>query len=62
MSTEELKEEIKKVIEQVPETELEDILDYLKDIISAPIDTVRTSRNLKQIIQEDKKLLEKLAQ
>lgn len=62
MSTKELKTEIHKVIDTVPDDLLNDILDYLKAIQSKSVDTVKLSHELRQIINEDKELLEKLAQ
>jgi hypothetical protein len=62
MSTNELKTEIQKVIDKVPDALLNDILEYLKSIQNKSADTVRLSHNLGQIINEDKELLEKLAQ
>jgi len=62
MSTKELKTEIHKVIDTVPDDLLNDILDYLKTIQSKSADTVTLSHELSLIIKEDKELLEKLAQ
>lgn len=62
MSTNELKAEIQKVIDKVPDALLNDILEYLKSIQNKSADTVRLSQNLRQILNEDKELLEKLAQ
>ena len=61
MSTKEVKTEIQKVLDKVPDSLLQDILDYLKTIQSKSSDTVQLSKNLKQIISEDKALLERLA-
>jgi len=62
MSTKELKTEIHKVIDTVPDDLLNDILDYLKTIQSKSADTVTLFHELSLIIKEDKELLEKLAQ
>jgi hypothetical protein len=62
MTTKEVKTEIQKVLDKVPDNLLQDILDYLKTIQSKSSDTVQLSMNLKQIISEDKALLERLAQ
>jgi hypothetical protein len=62
MTTKEVKTEIQKVLDKVPDNLLQDILDYLKTIQSKSSDTVQLSKNLKQIISEDKALLERLAQ
>lgn len=62
MTTKEVKTEIQKVLDRVPDNLLQDILDYLKAIQSKSPDTVKLSKNLKKIISEDKALLERLAQ
>jgi len=62
MTTKEVKSEIQKVLDKVPDNLLQDILDYLKTIQSKSSDTVQLSKNLSQIITEDKALLERLAQ
>ena len=62
MSRDELKEEIAKVLETVPEEILEDVLDYLKLLITNPKEKLSMTIKLRQIITEDKELLQKLAQ
>ncbi len=62
MTTKEVKSEIQKVLDKVPETLLQDILDYLKTIQSKSSGTVQLSKNLSHGISEDKALLERLAQ
>jgi hypothetical protein len=62
MSRDELKEEIVKVLETVPEEILEDVLDYLKILITNPKEKLSMTTKLRQIINEDGKLLQKLAQ
>jgi len=61
MSRDELKEEISKVLENVPEEVLEDILDYLKLLVSNPKEKLSMTTKLRQIIIEDEELLQKLA-
>ena len=61
MSRDELKEEIAKVLERVPEDILEDILNYLKLLISNPKEKLSMTTKLRQIINEDEELLQKLA-
>lgn len=56
-----LKLEINKVIDNVPESVLVDILDYLKQIQVTPDDKVDLSRHLGLIFREDKDLLQRLA-
>ena len=62
MSRDELKEEIAKVLEAVPENILEDVLDYLKLLISNPKEKLSMTTKLRQIITEDEELLQKLAE
>lgn len=61
MSKDELKEEISKVLAEVPEDMLEDILDYLKLLVSNPKEKLSMTAKLRQIITEDEELLQKLA-
>lgn len=57
-----IQSEIQKVLESVPESVLQDVLDFLKELQAQPADKVRLTNNLRQILSEDKDLLEKLAQ
>ena len=61
MSRDELKEEIAKVLDTVPEEILEDVLDYLKLLITNPKEKLGMATKLRQIINEDQELLQKLA-
>ncbi len=56
-----IKSEIDKVLENIPEQVLEDILEYLKQLQKQSADKINLSIHLRQILQEDKALLEKLA-
>lgn len=62
MSTAEIKTEIDKVLGTMPEDALESVLDYLKSITQTTNDELTYSKNLRKILEEDKELLEKLAQ
>jgi hypothetical protein len=62
MSTAEIKSEIYKVVESVPEEILESVLAYLKELSKADNNKISLSLNLKQILIEDKELLQKLAE
>ena len=62
MTTKEIKSEIQKVIDNFPETVLEEVLQYLKQVQKANFKNIETSIYLGQILREDKQLLEKLAQ
>lgn len=62
MATEEIKERINKVLANIPDEVLEDVLDYLKSLMNKSRDKVLLSSNLRKILKEDKNLLERLAQ
>ena len=61
MTTKELKSEIQKTLDNVPENILQDILSYLKEIERKPKKRIDLARNLRTILTEDKALLERLA-
>jgi hypothetical protein len=62
MTKTQLHSEIQKVLDNVPEAVLQDVLDFLKALQDQPADKVKLTNNLRQILSEDKELLEKLAQ
>lgn len=62
MSTAEIKLEIEKVLDTIPEDTLSSVLEYLKGVAVAKKDDVLFSENLRKIIEEDRQLLYKLAQ
>ena len=62
MTTKEIKNEIQKVIENVPDSILKEILSYLKQAQKTSLKDIKMSTHLRQILREDKDLLEKLAQ
>ena len=61
MTTADLKFEIKKAIDEVPESVLVDVLEYLKQAKASSNDKINLSRHLGLIIREDKELLKRLA-
>lgn len=61
MQTKEIKTQIYKVIDEIPEGVLENVLEYLKQLQETQHEKVNLTKNLKLIISEDKELLEKLA-
>ncbi|MDR6969217.1 hypothetical protein J2X31_003244 [Flavobacterium arsenatis] len=61
MTAIEIKKEISKALDQVPEKLLVDILDLIKEVQSDQSKSSLTS-NLKKILSEDSDLLDKLAQ
>jgi hypothetical protein len=62
MTKTQLFSEIQKVLDNVPEAILQDVLDFLKALQDQPADKVKLANNLRQILSEDRELLEKLAQ
>lgn len=62
MSNKDLKQEIKLVLDNIPEDILEDVLIYLKSLTNKSKNTIQLSQNLSKILEEDKNLLERLAQ
>ncbi len=62
MTSKQIKTEIQKVLDSVPEVVLEDILKYLKTIQNKSSDSINLSQNISKIITEDRELLERLAQ
>ena len=61
MTTQDLKYEIQKAIDSVPDSVLVDILDYLKQVQATPSEKIDLSRHLGMILREDKELLQRLA-
>jgi hypothetical protein len=61
MSTNEVKAEIQKLLDNVPEIVLNDLLDYLRIAQNQTNNQIELSHHLRKIISEDKELLEKLA-
>ncbi len=61
MTTKEIKSEIQKSLDRVPESVLHDILDFLKQAENQTSDRISLMKNLKDILTEDKELLERLA-
>jgi hypothetical protein len=62
MTTIQLKTEIQKVLDEVPEEVLPGILNYLKQIQHQSPDQIKLNNNLKKILTEDRELFERLAQ
>ena len=61
MSKEEIKHEINKVLDHLPDKALQDILSFLKAMEQKQTFTLTDRAVLDKIIPEDKDLLEKLA-
>jgi len=62
MTTNQLKLEITKVLEQVPDEVLTDILKYLNELKDKYEDQALKVKHFKRILQEDKNLVKRLAQ
>ncbi len=61
MSTQDIKSEIKKSLDRVPDSVLQTIFDLLKQAEKYPAEKVNLTKNLQKILSEDKALLERLA-
>ncbi len=61
MNRDNIKTEIQKIIDKVPDSVLEEIYAILKDFADKDIDSIKLSHNLNKILKEDKGLLERLA-
>lgn len=62
MTIKELKSEIQKSLDNVPESVLQDVLTFLKQVENQSPDKVKLAKNLRDIINEDRKLLARLAE
>lgn len=61
MNTEQIKSEIRKSIEDLPEGVLLELLEYLRQLNSAKSDEIELSRHLSRILKEDRNLIRRLA-
>ena len=61
MTTKEIKSEIQKALDNIPEDALSVILDYLRDLEGKTAGQIELAKNLRDILREDKELLERLA-
>ena len=62
MSTKEIKDKIYKVLDNMSDDILEGVLKYLKSLTNKPRSNILLSQNLSRILEEDRNLLERLAQ
>lgn len=62
MTVLEIKSEIKRTVDELPESSLTELLDLVKDLQQYPSVDIASVYQLKQIIAENRRLLEKLAQ
>lgn len=61
MSTEELKQEISKLLDHLSDKTLHEVLSFLKNVESKQAISLTDSSLLEKILTEDRELLEKLA-
>jgi hypothetical protein len=61
MTREQIKTEIKKSLDKVPESVLTDVLELLKQAENLPAGKLSLVSHLREILREDKNLLERLA-
>lgn len=61
MKRDNIKTEIQKIIDKVPDEMLEEIYNILKDFADKNPDSIKLSHHLNKILTEDKGLLERLA-
>lgn len=61
MKTVEVKGEINKIVEQLPDEALWELLTYLRQVEKSTTDDLQLTKNLRKILMEDRELLEKLA-
>ncbi len=61
MTTKDIISEIQKSLDKVPESVLQDVLDFLKQVENQPLEKVNLTKNLRDILTEDRELLERLA-
>lgn len=54
--------EINKIIQKLPENQLKPILEYLRQVEAATSEQAETTKLVNQIFEEDAELLKKLAQ
>lgn len=61
MTTKDIKSEIQKSLDKVPERVLQDVLNFLKQVEGQTTEKVNLTINQQDILTEDKELLERLA-
>jgi hypothetical protein len=61
MTKEQIKTEIQKSLDRVPESVLSDVLELLKQAENLPAGKEKIISHLREILREDKNLLERLA-
>ncbi len=62
MTVVEVKTKIHRVVDELPESILQGVLDYLNLVQHQSVENINLNNNLKKILEEDKELFERLAQ
>lgn len=62
MTARDLKDKINQVLDKMPDDVLEDVFKYLKSLTTKSAHEMKLSQNLGKILEDDKNLLERLAQ
>ncbi|MBS1531345.1 MAG: hypothetical protein JSU01_13650 [Bacteroidetes bacterium] len=62
MTSIQIKAEIDKILDEIPESELQNVLSLLQEIKAHPTENAHLATIINKIIREDKELLRKLAQ
>lgn len=61
MTTKEIRSEMQRALDKVPDSVLQTVLDFLKEVETHASDKIDLTMNVKKILTEDKELLERLA-
>jgi hypothetical protein len=61
MSVQEIRQEIHRVVDNMPEDVLQNVLEYFKELEHSSKDKIKLAQSLRTILTEDKELLHKLA-
>ena len=61
MSSAEIKSEINKTLDRIPEDTLEAVLEFLKKLEQQPGQKLELAQNIRKVLEEDSILLQRLA-
>ncbi|NBW39250.1 MAG: hypothetical protein EBR30_30365 [Cytophagia bacterium] len=61
MTKQEIKSEIQKSLDRLPESVLQDVLAFLRQVEGQPMAKVNMASNLRTILEEEQHLLQRLA-
>jgi uncharacterized tellurite resistance protein B-like protein len=62
MTVKQIKQEIQKSLDNLPENVLQQVLEYLQEVQRSGTDKVKLTSDLNKILREDRDLLQRLAQ